>query len=140
MNENNFEIENVKTDSENTFFAIAMRGMVAFPKMVMHFDIARPKSVKAVENAIKSTGKVFLVAQKDAYVDEPDISDLYKIGVVAEIRQVLRMPDGVMKILIEGSYRASITELDIGDDVLKATVKSFQHIPIQNMTKQKLKP
>ncbi|MCI1269906.1 MAG: endopeptidase La [Ruminococcus sp.] len=125
MNENNFEIENVKTDSENTFFAIAMRGMVAFPKMVMHFDIARPKSVKAVENAIKSTGKVFLVAQKDAYVDEPDISDLYKIGVVAEIRQVLRMPDGVMKILIEGSYRASITELDIGDDVLKATVKKL---------------
>ena len=94
------EEKNVK-DLKNTFYTIAMRGMVAFPKMVMHFDVARKKTTEAVERAIKSGSKIFLVAQNDISVDEPERKDLYNIGVVAEIRQVLKMPDShIMKVLI----------------------------------------
>lgn len=120
MNKNNDIIIN----DENTFYTVAMRGMVAFPKMVMHFDIARSKSVKAVEYAAKNGGKIFLVAQKDASVDEPEKKDLYKIGIVAEIRQILKMPDSkILKVLIEGSYKASLSELEERNGALVAKIK-----------------
>ena len=90
------------TDNGNVFYTVAMRGLVAFPKMVMHFDVAREKSVNAVERALKENGKLFLVAQHETYVDNPKASDLYKVGVVAEIRQVLKLPDNIMKVLVEG--------------------------------------
>lgn len=123
MSQINSEIVN---NDNNTFYTIAMRGMVAFPKMVMHFDIARKKSIKAIEAAIKNGGKIFLVAQKDTFVEDPKESDLYKVGTVAEIRQILKLPDNsIMKVLIEGSYRASICELEDNDGVLKAKVKKL---------------
>lgn len=111
-------------DLKNTFYTIAMRGMVAFPKMVMHFDVARKKSTSAVEGAIKSGNKIFLVAQNDISVDEPQRKDLYNIGVVAEIRQVLKMPDNhIMKVLIEGMYRAEIIDFQDNGEVMTAKVK-----------------
>ena len=103
-----------------------MRGMVAFPKMVMHFDIARKKSIKAIDYAIKNGGKIFLVAQKDTLIDDPKKSDLYKIGIVAEIRQILKMPDNhIIKVLIEGTYKASVTELSEHNGALIAKVKKL---------------
>lgn len=117
------EEKNVK-DLKNTFYTIAMRGMVAFPKMVMHFDVARKKTTEAVERAIKSGSKIFLVAQNDISVDEPERKDLYNIGVVAEIRQVLKMPDShIMKVLIEGMYRAEIVDFEDDGEVMSAKVK-----------------
>lgn len=113
-------------DLKNTFFTIAMRGMVAFPKMVMHFDVARPKSVEAIERAIKSGSKIFLVTQRDASDDDPGRDDLYEIGVVAEIRQVLKMPENhLMKVLVEGMYRASITDFEDDGKCIKAQVKKL---------------
>ena len=88
-----------------------MRGMVAFPKMVLHFDVSRDKSCKAIEHAVKEGKKLFLVTQHEAYVDNPKASDLYKVGVVAEIKQVLKMPDHIMKVLVEGVYRANLVRL-----------------------------
>ncbi|MGN0677199.1 MAG: LON peptidase substrate-binding domain-containing protein, partial [Ruminococcus sp.] len=117
------EEKNVK-DLKNTFYTIAMRGMVAFPKMVMHFDVARKKTTEAVERAVKSGSKIFLVAQNDISVDEPERKDLYNIGVVAEIRQVLKMPDShIMKVLIEGMYRAEIVDFEDDGEVMSAKVK-----------------
>ncbi len=110
-------------DNGNMFYTVAMRGLVAFPKMVMHFDVARDKSVKAIEKALKDNGRLFLVTQHEAYVDTPKASDLYKIGVVAEIRQVLRLPDNVMKVLVEGVYKANLIRLVDDGEVLKAEVK-----------------
>lgn len=111
------------TESDNIFYTIAMRGMVAFPKMVLHFDVSRDKSCKAVEHAVKEGQKLFLVTQHEAYVDNPKASDLYKVGVVAEIKQVLKMPDHIMKVLVEGVYRANLVRLIDDGSVLKAEVK-----------------
>ncbi len=111
------------TDNDNIFYTVAMRGLVAFPKMVMHFDVAREKSVNAIERALKEKRKLFLVTQHEAYVDTPKASDLYKVGVVAEIRQVLKLPDNVMKVLVEGVYKANLVRLIDEGDVLRAEVK-----------------
>lgn len=111
------------SDNKNVFYTIAMRGLVAFPKMIMHFDVARDKSVCAVERAIKNGGHLFLVAQREAYTDSPKASDLYRVGVVAEIRQVLRLPDNVMKILVEGVYKANLIHLNDDGEVLTSEVR-----------------
>ena len=111
-------------DSKNVFYTIAMRGMVAFPKMVMHFDVARKKSVEAVERAIKTGSKIFLVAQQNISDGEPERDNLYDIGVIAEIKQVLKMPDSqVMKVLIEGLYRAEIIDFEDDGNVMTSKVK-----------------
>lgn len=111
------------TENDNIFYTIAMRGMVAFPKMVLHFDVSRDKSCKAIEYAVKEGKKLFLVTQHEAYVDNPKASDLYKVGVVAEIKQVLKMPDHIIKVLVEGVYRANLVRLIDDGSVLKAEVK-----------------
>lgn len=111
------------TENDNIFYTIAMRGMVAFPKMVLHFDVSRDKSCKAIEHAVKEGKKLFLVTQHEAYVENPKASDLYKVGVVAEIKQVLKMPDHIIKVLVEGVYRANLVRLIDDGSVLKAEVK-----------------
>ncbi len=113
------------TENGSVFYTVAMRGLVAFPKMVMHFDVSRDKSVKAIESALKEGGKIFLVAQKEAYVEEPKASDLYKIGVVADIKQVLKLPDNVMKVLVEGVYKAKLVHLMDDGDVLRAQIRKI---------------
>jgi len=112
-----------RAEDGNILYTVAMRGLVAFPKMVMHFDVSRDKSVKAIERALKNGGKLFLVTQHEAYVESPKASDLYKVGVVADIKQVLRLPDNVMKVLVEGVYKANLIRLIEDGDALKAEVK-----------------
>lgn len=111
------------TENNNVFYTIAMRGLVAFPKMVLHFDIARDKSVASVEKALKENGKIFLVAQREADVEDPEESDIYKTGVVADIKQVLKLPDNVMKVLVEGVYKADLVHLIDDGKTLRAEVK-----------------
>ena len=110
-------------EESNILYTVAMRGLVAFPKMVMHFDVSRSKSMSAVERSLKEGGKLFLVTQHEAYIDNPKASDLYKVGVVAEIKQVLKLPDNVMKVLVEGVYKANLVRLIDDGEVLKAEVK-----------------
>lgn len=102
---------------------IAMRGLVSFPKMIMHFDVSREKSVKAIERAVKDGGKIFLITQHEVYVENPKASDLYKVGVVAEIKQVLKLPDNAMKVLVEGVYKANLVRLIDDGDCLRAEIK-----------------
>lgn len=110
-------------EESNIFYTVAMRGLVAFPKMVMHFDVSRAKSISAIEHSLKEGGKLFLVTQHEAYIDNPKASDLYKVGVVAEIKQVLKLPDNIMKVLVEGVYKANLVRLIDDGEVLKAEVK-----------------
>lgn len=86
--------------------AIALRGLVVFPSMVLHFDVGRERSANALKAAAESDGRIFLVAQKDASVSEPTLSDIYTVGVIAEIRQLLTTPDGSTRVLVEGISRA----------------------------------
>jgi len=119
--------QTIKSDKNieeaNILYTVAMRGLVAFPKMVMHFDVSRSKSVAAVERSLKEGGKIFLVTQHEAYVENPKASDLYKVGVVAEVKQVLKLPDNIMKVLVEGVYKANLVRLIDDGEVLKAEVK-----------------
>lgn len=110
-------------EESNVLYTVAMRGLVAFPKMVMHFDVSRSKSMAAVERSLKEGGKLFLVTQHEAYVDNPKASDLYKVGVVAEIKQVLKLPDNVMKVLVEGVCKSNLVRLIDDGEVLKAEIK-----------------
>ena len=111
------------SENPNILYTVAMRGLVAFPKMVMHFDVAREKSVNAIEKALKNDGKLFLIAQHEAYVDDPKASDLYKVGVVVEIKQVLKLPDNIMKVLVEGVYKANLVHLIDDGKALRAEIK-----------------
>lgn len=110
-------------EENNILYTVAMRGLVAFPKMVMHFDVSRAKSISAIEHSLKEGGKLFLVTQHEAYIDNPKASDLYKVGVIAEIKQVLKLPDNIMKVLVEGVCKANLVRLIDDGDVLKAEVK-----------------
>lgn len=123
INRNNEIIER-----DNVFYTVTMRGLVAFPDMVMHFDVAREKSIKSIRYALEGNGKIFLVAQKEAYMDNPESSDLYKTGVVAEIKQVLRLPDNIMKVLVKGVYKARLVEfIDDGEKIMSVVKRLPSH-------------
>lgn len=88
---------------------IPLRGLVVFPQMVLHFDVGRKKSVKALQKAMDEDQKVFLVCQKDASVDEPSIEDIYETGVVCTIRQMMRIPGSEnLRVVVEGEQRATL--------------------------------
>lgn len=92
-----------------TIPALALRGLVIFPEMILHFDVARERSISAVEEAIENNDrKIFLVTQINEDVDEVAADNLYKTGVVAEIRQTLNTPDGARRVLVQGLYTAKL--------------------------------
>ncbi len=101
---------------------VPMRGTVAFPHMMMHFDVARNMSVRAVEEALLHDRKIFLTAQKDVFDERPEQNDLYQIGVVAEIKQTLTQDD-VTRILVEGCYRAKVKKIEKEGQMLVAEVR-----------------
>ena len=103
--------------------AIALRGLVVFPNNLVHFEVGREKSVAAIEWAMSNNSNVFLVAQKKMDTDEPVRDDLFTYGVVAEIKQVLRVSDDLVRVLVEGKYRAKMTGLDEGGKFLLAAVQ-----------------
>ena len=86
--------------------AIALRGLVVFPNNIIHFEVGRPKSIAAIEAAMRTNSSIFLVAQREMDVEEPALRDLYSYGVIAEIKQVLRVSDELVKVLVEGRTRA----------------------------------
>ena len=102
---------------------VAMRGVVIFPKMVMHFDVAREASIHAVNAAYAADHQLFLVAQREIFTEEPNEKDLYEFGVIAEVRQVLKTPDGVMRVLVEGVKKARLCAVQKQDTFLTAEVK-----------------
>ena len=103
--------------------AIALRGLVVFPNNLVHFEVGRDKSIAAIEWAMGTNSNVFLVAQKKMDTDEPTRDDLFTYGVVAEIKQVLRVSDELVRVLVEGKYRARMTDLDDGGKFLLAAVQ-----------------
>ena len=110
------------TRNVNVLPAIALRGLVVFPNNIVHFEVGRAKSIAAIEAAMHANSSVFLVAQKEMDVEEPTMPDLYGYGVIAEIKQVLRVSDDLVKVLVEGKTRARLLELNDGD-FLQASVR-----------------
>ena len=102
---------------------IALRGLVVFPNNLVHFEVGREKSIAAVEWAMANNSNVFLVAQKSMDTTEPQQADLFSYGVVAEVKQVLRVSGNLVKVLVEGKYRAKLSALDASGDFLLSEVR-----------------
>lgn len=106
---------------------LPLRGVTIFPEMVMHFDVGREKSVKALEKAMKNDEMIFAVAQKDADVDDPQREDLYTVGTIAKIKQMARIGEGQYKVLVKGKVRAKMLELQ-EEDYLSAEVEMIKDV------------
>ena len=115
-----------------TFPAMALRGVVAFPDMLLTLDVGRKKSVRALEYAMNKNVPIYLVTQKDIAIEDPNASHLYEIGCLCRVRQVLKMPDGGAKVLVKGVYRARhINFVDNGSHYV-ATIEKCEDKPIRN--------
>ncbi|MED4903846.1 endopeptidase La [Parageobacillus thermoglucosidasius] len=90
---------------------LPLRGLLVFPTMVLHLDVGREKSVRALEKAMVEDHIILLISQKDVSIDEPDMDDLYKMGTLARVKQLLKLPNGTFRVLVEGIARAIITEI-----------------------------
>lgn len=111
-----------------TMPAVALRGMVILPGMVAHFDVSRKKSIKAVEMAMMADQRVFLTTQKDVEVEDPQSDDVYRIGIIAEVKQVIKMQNNIVRILVEGRERAELSAFLENPDYLHAEVIRFEEI------------
>ena len=105
--------------------AIALRGMSIMPGMIAHFDISRDRSLKAVEESMQADQKIFLVTQRDVDVEEPMQSDLYEMGIVADIKQVVKLQNDVVRILIDGKSRAKLVGFTRCEDFLEAEICTY---------------
>ena len=102
--------------------AVALRGMTILPSMIVHFDISREKSIKAVEKAMLENQEIFVVTQRDAEAEEPEEKDLYRVGTVVTIKQLMRLPQNIIRVLVEGTARAELLEMDGEQGYLQAKV------------------
>ena len=103
--------------------AVALRGMTILPDTMIHFDLIREKSIRAVEEALDADHKVFLVTQKKAETEEPSREDLYSIGCVASVKQVTKLPDNLVRVFVEGKERGRLVSLDEESSYLLAEVE-----------------
>ena len=101
---------------------VTLRGITILPEMVRHFDISRPKSVKAIEEVVEGNQKIFLTAQKDLEVEEPGMADVYRTGCIATVRQIIKLPRKVSRVLITGEERACINAIEFEEPYLRANV------------------
>ena len=107
-------------DDMNLLPLIPLRDIVVFPSMIAPLFVGREKSVKALETAMNENKKIILVTQKNSSLDDPESKDLYNVGTLGKILQLLRLPDGTVKVLIEGEQRVSIKNFKIKDEYIQA--------------------
>ncbi len=110
-------------DKTITMPVIALRGMTVLPKMMLHFDISRTKSIAAVEKAMVGDQKVCLVTQKNSEETDPGIEDLYQVGTVALIKQLVKLPNNVIRVMVEGMERVELLTLDSEEPMLIGEVE-----------------
>lgn len=123
---------------------VALRGLTVFPEMIIHFDLSRKKSIEAVEQAMMNDQKVFLVTQRDPETEDPELEDLYHVGVIAEVRQVSKLPtNNIVRVLVEGIRLASLEQFTEETEYLCAEVSdllktdSFEnHVETEAMIRQ----
>jgi len=102
---------------------LPLRGLMVFPHMVLHFDVGRARSVAALEQAMLEDQQIFLVAQLDADVDEPSLSDLCRVGTIAHVKQVLNLPGDSIRVLVEGQQRAVLEAVVEEEPYMAADVR-----------------
>ncbi|HHT63077.1 MAG TPA: endopeptidase La [Clostridia bacterium] len=105
---------------------LPLRGVLVFPYMIVHLDVGREKSINAIDQAMLDKREIFLAMQKEAQTDEPDENDIYQVGTIAEIRQLLKLPGGTIRVLVEGLYRAKIEKYLSYDPYIKVAVSTAE--------------
>ncbi|NLC51470.1 MAG: endopeptidase La, partial [Firmicutes bacterium] len=110
-------------ETNNVLPLLPLRGVLVFPYMILHLDVGRERSMNALEKAMLEDNKILLVAQKDARVDEPQADDLYELGTVAQVKQMLKLPGGTTRVLVEGLVRARVTDFLQSEPFFKVKVK-----------------
>ncbi len=110
---------------------IAIRGLVMFPNMVLHFDVARQKSILALNRAMQGNQKIFLVTQKNSRVENPTKEDLYTVGVVAKVKQILKAQSESVRVVVEGQYRARMCELISTEPFYEAMCEEMPMLPVK---------
>nr|WP_315598202.1 endopeptidase La [uncultured Cupriavidus sp.] len=118
---------------------LPLRDVVVFPHMVIPLFVGRPKSIKALETAMESGKSIMLVAQKTAAKDEPTADDLYEVGCIANILQMLKLPDGTVKVLVEGTQRANITEVSEDDSHFMCEAVPVPPAPVESAETEALR-
>ena len=105
------------------FPCLPLRDIVVFPGMIVPLFVGRDKSIKALNEVMKVNKKIILITQKNAEVDDPEQGSLYSLGCESKILQLLKLPDGTVKVLVEGTDRVKITECNNKEDFLKASIE-----------------
>ena len=122
------------TAASSTMPVIALRGLTVFPNVLIHFEVARDASVKALEEAITAGSSVFLVGQKDISGEVPEQKDLYAVGTISNIRQILRMPGDNVRVMVEGQKRGQLVEIRQKEPYLEAEVLEIEESPAPRST------
>lgn len=107
---------------------LALRGLLVFPSIVLHLDVGRDKSIAALETAMMSDQMIFLAAQKEVAMEEPAPEDIYRVGTVAKINQMLKLPNGTIRVLVEGLKRAEIVEFTNTEKEYEVTINALTDI------------
>ncbi|MBD0381657.1 endopeptidase La [Paenibacillus sedimenti] len=110
---------------------LPLRGLLVYPSMVLHLDVGREKSVKALERAMVDDSMILLCSQSEINIEEPSKEDIYRIGTIAKVRQMLKLPNGTIRVLVEGVLRAEITEYLVNEEYYEVTAKE---LPEQEIT------
>lgn len=105
---------------------LPLRGLLVYPTMVLHLDVGREKSVQALEKAMVEDHIIFLTTQKDVAIDDPTEDDIYNIGTLTQVKQMLKLPNGTIRVLVEGLHRAEIKEIHDNDTYYSVKVKTFE--------------
>ncbi len=114
------------TDQDHQLPLLPLRDVVVYPHMVLPLFVGRERSMGALEHAMQDNKQVLLVAQRNASDDQPSVDDLYQVGTVSNILQLLKLPDGTIKVLVEGSYRAAILAIDDDEEFAVASVRQIE--------------
>ncbi|BEP29842.1 endopeptidase La [Helicovermis profundi] len=122
----------VDSEKNITMPLIPLRGLLVFPNMVLHFDVGRDKSIKALEDAMVNDQLIFLTTQHDINVDTPTIDDFYRVGTTCKIKQMLKLPGDAIRVLVEGIERAEIVELVQETPFFKADIRVYKDISLKD--------
>ena len=105
---------------------LPLRGLLVYPTMVLHLDVGREKSVQALEKAMVDDHMIFLTTQKDVSIDEPTEDELYRMGTLTKVKQMLKLPNGTIRVLVEGLKRAEIVDFYDDEGHYSATLKTYE--------------
>ncbi|RME68951.1 MAG: endopeptidase La, partial [Nitrospirae bacterium] len=131
-------VEFVKEDQQvevpDQLPVLPVRDIVVFPYMIIPLFVGREVSINAIERAINSNRMILLLTQKDMSVENPGPDDLYRTGTVAMIMRMLKLPDGRIKILVQGVAKAKVLDLKFKENIIEATIEKLQDRPMQEMS------